>query len=74
MRYDGYADAIDHAYLQRCLEQCQAHDQLHPPDLNRCAREVVRDCTCPCIASEERICNSLASSVSEAMLGTNHYF
>jgi hypothetical protein len=70
MRYDGYAGAIDHAHLQRCLEQCQAHDELHPQDLDSCAREVVRHCICPCIASEERICNALAASVSEAMLGT----
>jgi hypothetical protein len=70
MRYDDYAGAIDHAYLQRCLERCQALDELHPRDLDRCAREVVRDCTCPCIASEERICNALANSVSEAMFET----
>ena len=70
MRYADYAGAIDHVYLQRCLERCQAFDELHPRDFDVCERQVVRDCTCPCIASEERICNALATSVSEAMTGT----
>ena len=73
MRYDGYAGAVDPVRLQRCLERCQAVDDDHPRDLDGCAREAARDCNCPCIASEERICNALASSVSEAMHGAGYW-
>ena len=72
MRYDSYSGAVDHARLQRCLERCQAIDEDHPRDIERCAREAARDCACPCIASEDRICNALASSVSEAMFRSGY--
>lgn len=62
MKSDGYAAAIDYPHMQRCLEQCQAHDKDHPVDLER----TVRHCVCPCMAGEDRICNALANSLSEA--------
>lgn len=62
MSYDGYSGAIDYGHMQRCLEQCQAQDENHPVDVHR----AVQQCVCPCMAGEDRICNALASSLSEA--------
>lgn len=62
MLFDGYAGAIDYRHMERCLEQCQAHDEDHPVDIHR----AVRHCVCPCMAGEDRICNALASSLSAA--------
>ena len=59
-------------WYARIVERCQAIDEDHPRDIERCAREAARDCACPCIASEDRICNALASSVSEAMFRSGY--
>ena len=72
MKYDDYSGAIDHRALQRRLERCEAQDAADAFQSGSCARATVRDCVCPCVASEETICNALTSSVAEAMLRTGH--
>ncbi|MGD2128485.1 MAG: hypothetical protein PVJ33_02585 [Lysobacterales bacterium] len=67
MRFDDYCGAIDFDFLQRNLERCTAADADHPREVDACAQAIVRNSSCPCIASEESICNALASSISEAM-------
>ena len=62
MSSDGYSQAIDYAYMQRCQEKCQAQDTEHPVDTDR----LVRQSVCPCMAGEDRICNALSHSLSEA--------
>ncbi|MEJ8566319.1 hypothetical protein [Elongatibacter sediminis] len=70
MRYDDYAGAIEHRWLEYRLQRCSEQDYDQPADAGTCARKTVRDCVCPCIASEENICNALSASITESMLGT----
>lgn len=72
MKYDDYSGAIDHFELNRRLERCAAQDALEGFDAAACAHTTVKDCVCPCVASEEMICNALTSSVAEAMIRTGH--
>lgn len=72
MRYDDYAGAIDTRAMQQRLESCAAQDDYDGLTYEECAHHSVRDCICPCIASEETICNALDSSISEAMSETGH--
>ena len=68
VQYDSYSGAVDAAMIERRLRQCQSADHENPQALERCAREAVRSSCCPCIVSEEIICNALCNSVSETMM------
>ena len=70
MKQDGYSGTIDLGGLERRLARCAAMDKDFPGDLDWCARATVRDCVCPCMATEESICNALSSAVSESMFAS----
>ena len=72
MNHDDYSGAIDYGALQRRLERCVEQDASESRELAACANATVRDCICPCVATEETICNALTSTVAEAMVRTGH--
>lgn len=69
MAMDSYAEAIRLDQIERQLERCAAIDDAFPPDNTDCARRTVRNCCCPCIATEESISNTLANGLLEAIAG-----
>lgn len=67
MKYDDYSGAVDFDGLARRLQRCAEIDAAHPAELDRCVSTTIKGSICPCIASEEAICSSMGSYISEAM-------
>lgn len=63
---EGYAQAIDIEQMERQLARCSAHDDEHPPTESD-ARRVALSSVCPCVLSEESICNALTTAVCEEL-------
>lgn len=72
MKYDDYSGAVDFDGLARRLQKCAEIDAAHPCELDRRVGATMKGSICPCIASEEAICSSMGSYISEAMQSSGY--